>query len=272
MGASGAIITVKLIHELHRIGGQKILISYGDHDLADNFIHLVLARTPDAPDGVKGVSLFIVPKFLPGGGGAPKRRNAVCCLSLEHKLGIHGSPTAAFAFGDVEGAIGYRVGEENRGLVYMFTTMNTARLSVGLEGVGITERAYQQGLIFARERQQGQAAGHRSAGEVAIVQHTDVRRMLISMKARIDAMRPASSRAASISALCSTTCDTRFQAKACCASIMSPVKASSAARDMPTTRGSSQAPSSPGMIPSLMKLSANFAFSDAIRMSQMQAR
>jgi alkylation response protein AidB-like acyl-CoA dehydrogenase len=173
----------------YRISGQKIFITYGEHDLAPNIVHLVLARTPDAPEGVKGISLFLVPKFLPEGGDRLGSRNDVRCVSLEHKLGIHASPTAVLAFGDAEGAIGYRVGEENRGLEYMFTMMNMARLSVGLQGIGVAERAYQRALAYARERQQGRAPGDRSGGRAAIIQHPDVRRMLIDMKSRVDAMR-----------------------------------------------------------------------------------
>jgi alkylation response protein AidB-like acyl-CoA dehydrogenase len=169
----------------YRITGQKIFITYGDHDLTPNIVHLVLARLPDAPEGVKGISLFIVPKFLPGADGAPGARNDVRTVSLEHKLGIHASPTAVLAFGDAAGAVGHLVGEENRGLEYMFTMMNNARLSVGIEGIGIAERAYQGALAYARERQQGRAAGER----VAIIRHPDVRRMLADMKARIEAMR-----------------------------------------------------------------------------------
>ena len=149
----------------------------------------MLARTPDAPEGVKGISVFIVPKFLPGADGAPGPRNDVRCVSLEHKLGIHASPTAVLAFGDAGGAIGYCVGQENRGLEYMFTMMNVARLSVGLEGIGIAERAYQRALAYARDRVQGRAPGDRTGARASIIRHPDVRRMLIGMKARIDAMR-----------------------------------------------------------------------------------
>ena len=173
----------------YRISGQKIFITYGDHDLTPNIVHLVLARTPDAPPGVKGISLFIVPKYLPDADGAPGIANDVRCVSLEHKLGIHGSPTAVLAFGDADGAIGWLVGEENRGLEYMFTMMNMARLSVGLEGVAIAERAYQQALAFALDRVQGRVPGARSDQRAPIFHHLDVRRMLMSMKARIEAMR-----------------------------------------------------------------------------------
>ena len=149
----------------------------------------MLARTPDAPGGVKGISLFVVPKFLPDAHGAPGGANDVRCVSLEHKLGIHGSPTAVLAFGDSEGAVGWLVGEENRGLEYMFTMMNVARLSVGIEGLAIAERAFQQALAFARERQQGRVVGGPGGGRATIIHHPDVRRMLMGMKARIEAMR-----------------------------------------------------------------------------------
>ncbi|MFQ8431384.1 acyl-CoA dehydrogenase [Amaricoccus sp. W119] len=167
----------------YRITGQKIFITYGDHDLAENIIHLVLARLPDAPEGVKGISLFIVPKVLED--GTP---NDVACVSLEHKLGIHGSPTAVLAFGEKGGALGELVGEPNRGLEYMFAMMNHARLGVGLQGLAIAERAYQQARAYARERRQGKPVGW-TGGPVGIVEHPDVRRLLMSMKARIEAMR-----------------------------------------------------------------------------------
>ncbi len=174
------------------ITGQKIFITYGDHDLTPNIVHLVLARTPDAPAGVKGISLFVVPKFLPDASGAPGIDNDVRCVSLEHKLGIHGSPTAVLAFGDGPGAIGSLVGEENRGLEYMFTMMNVARLCMGIEGLAIAERAYQQALAFARDRVQGRVIGAPADQRATIFHHPDVRRMLMSMKARIEAMRAVS--------------------------------------------------------------------------------
>jgi 3-(methylthio)propanoyl-CoA dehydrogenase len=184
----GALKTRAVKHGDHyRITGQKIFITYGDHDLAENIIHLVLARTPDSPPGTHGISLFLVPKFLPDADGAPGRRNDVRCVSLEHKLGIHASPTAVLAFGDEEGAIGFLVGEEHRGMACMFTMMNNARLNVGLQGVAISERAYQQALEYARTRTQGVPVGR--AGAAPIVWHPDVRRMLLLMRARTEAAR-----------------------------------------------------------------------------------
>ena len=173
----------------YRIFGQKIFITFGEHDMAENIVHLVLARTPDAPEGVKGISLFVVPKFLPKPDGSPGERNDVHCVSIEHKLGIHASPTAVLAYGDHGGAIGYLVGEENRGLEYMFIMMNTARFAVGLEGVAIAERAYQKALDYARERVQGTEIGVRGGPKVAIIRHPDVRRMLMLMKSQTEATR-----------------------------------------------------------------------------------
>ena len=173
----------------YRLHGTKIFITYGEHDWTDNIIHLVLARTPDAPEGVKGISMFIVPKFLVNADGSLGARNDVKCVSIEHKLGIHGSPTAVLSFGDNEGAIGYLFGEENRGLQYMFTMMNSARLEVGIEGIGIAERAYQRALVYAQERVQGRDIAVRSGAPVAIARHPDVSRMLMSMRAQTEAMR-----------------------------------------------------------------------------------
>ena len=176
------------------LNGQKIFITYGDHDLTDNIIHLVLARTPGAPPGVKGISLFIVPKYLPDENGNWTARNDVETISLEHKLGIHGSPTAVLGYGtglyrDPAGAVGYLVGEENQGMVYMFTMMNIARLAVGLEGNGVAERAYQQAVWFAGERVQGTAIENPGGGRVKIIQHPDVKRMLMLQKCRIEGLR-----------------------------------------------------------------------------------
>ena len=173
----------------YKITGQKIFITYGEHDLTENIVHLVLARTPDAPAGVRGISLFIVPKFLPGADGKPGKRNDLRCVSLEHKLGIHASPTCVMSFGDDGGAVGYLVGEEGRGLSYMFTMMNNARLSVGIQGLAIAERAYQQAAAFARTRVQSKDDGSPQPQSVSIVHHADVRRMLMTMRAQIEAMR-----------------------------------------------------------------------------------
>jgi acyl-CoA dehydrogenase len=173
----------------YRLHGQKIFITWGDHDMTDNVIHLVLARTPDAPEGVRGISLFLVPKFLLNADGSLGQRNDVHCVSLEHKLGIHASPTCVMSFGDKDGAIGYLVGQENKGLAHMFTMMNEARQKVGIQGLAMAERAYQQAREYAKERVQGRLAGSRSAAVVAIIEHPDVRRMLLTMKSQIEAMR-----------------------------------------------------------------------------------
>lgn len=180
----------------YRIVGQKIFISWGDHDLAENIAHLVLARTVDAPAGVRGLSMFLVPKYLVNSDGSIGARNDVRCVSLERKVGQHASPNAVMAFGANEapgsnprGAIGYLVGEENRGIEYMFVMMNEARFSVGLEGIGLSERAYQSAVAFARERVQGTEAGSRSDAKVRIIRHPDVRRMLMWMKSHTEAGR-----------------------------------------------------------------------------------
>jgi alkylation response protein AidB-like acyl-CoA dehydrogenase len=176
----------------YRIDGQKIFITYGDHDLTDNVVHLVLGRIAGAPEGVKGISLFVVPKFLVNDDGSVGARNDVHCVSIEHKLGIHASPTCVLAYGQNGGALGELVGEENRGLEYMFIMMNAARFSVGVEGVGISERAFQTALAYARERIQSTEAGTRGGARVAIVHHPDVRRMLLLMKSQTEAMRALS--------------------------------------------------------------------------------
>ncbi|MBM3343624.1 MAG: acyl-CoA dehydrogenase [Betaproteobacteria bacterium] len=173
----------------YKISGTKIFITWGEHDMAQNIVHLVLARLPDAPEGVKGISLFIVPKFLVNVDGTLGARNDVKCVSIEHKLGIHASPTCVMQYGDAGGAVGYLVGEPNRGLEYMFTMMNHARLGVGLEGVAIAERAYQHALEYAKTRVQGREVGQRGGDRVTIIHHPDVRRMLLEMKAQIEAMR-----------------------------------------------------------------------------------
>ena len=171
-----------------KVFGQKIFITYGEHDMAENIIHLVLARTPTAPPGVKGISLFVVPKFLVNADGSLGARNDAYCVSIEHKLGIHASPTSVMSFGDHGGATGYLVGKENEGLKYMFIMMNSARYAVGLEGLGIAEASYQHALSYAKERVQSRAI-EGSAESVAIVQHPDIRRMLMLMKSQTEAMR-----------------------------------------------------------------------------------
>jgi len=172
-----------------RITGQKIFITFGEHDLAGNIIHLVLARVPDAPPGTKGISCFIVPKYLVNADGSLGARNDLRCVSIEHKLGIHASPTCVMSYGDGGGATGYLIGEANQGMRYMFTMMNTARLSVGLQGLSIAERSYQDALRYAQERKQGRAIGAPAGESSLIVEHPDVRRMLLTMKAYIEAMR-----------------------------------------------------------------------------------
>ncbi|WP_298624276.1 acyl-CoA dehydrogenase C-terminal domain-containing protein [uncultured Zoogloea sp.] len=173
----------------YAITGTKIFITWGEHDMAENIVHLVLARLPDAPPGVKGISLFIAPKFLVNADGSLGERNDLICASIEHKMGIHGSATAVMSFGDKGGAIGYLVGEPNRGLEYMFTMMNHARLNVGLEGVGVSERSYQHALAYARDRIQGRIVGDKSGEKKPILHHPDVRRMLMDMKSRTEAGR-----------------------------------------------------------------------------------
>jgi len=174
-----------------KIFGTKIYITYGEHDMAENIIHLVLARTPGAPEGVKGISLFIVPKFLVNADGSLGERNDVHCVSIEHKLGIKASPTAVLQYGDHGGAIGYMVGEENRGLEYMFIMMNAARFAVGMQGISVAERSYQKAVSYARDRVQSRdLAG--SSGPVAIIHHPDVKRMLMSMRSQVEASRALS--------------------------------------------------------------------------------
>ena len=173
----------------YKLFGQKIFITWGEQDYTENIIHLVLARTPNAPVGVKGISLFVVPKFMVNEDGSLGARNDAYCVSIEHKLGIHGSPTAVMAFGDNTGALGYLVGEENRGLEYMFIMMNAARFAVGMEGIALSERAYQLARDYAKERIQGTELGVRSGPKVPIIKQPDVRRMLMSMRAQTEAMR-----------------------------------------------------------------------------------
>lgn len=205
-GSDLALVATKAVKQgdgTYRLSGQKIFITYGEHDMAENIVHLVLARTPDAPKGVKGISLFVVPKFMVGDDGALGARNDVWCASLEHKLGIHGSPTAVLLYGsgkgDVgEGAVGYLIGEENRGLEYMFIMMNAARYAVGIQGIAISERALQHATAYANERLQGQAL-EGSAGPVAIANHPDVQRMLLSMRSLTEGARAVAYVAASAS-------------------------------------------------------------------------
>src|SRR6187551_3463326 len=174
----------------YKLYGQKIFITFGEHDYTDNIVHLVLARTPDAPEGVKGISLFLVPKFLINDDGSLGARNDVRAVSLEHKLGIHASPTAVLAYGDHGGATGFLIGQENRGLEYMFVMMNQARFSVGMEGVGLSERAYQRAVAYARDRVQGRAPGAETSAKAGpIIDHPDIRRMLMTMRAYTQAMR-----------------------------------------------------------------------------------
>ncbi|MDH5220822.1 MAG: acyl-CoA dehydrogenase [Betaproteobacteria bacterium] len=185
-GSDLALLKTRAVREgdHYRISGQKIFITFGEHDYTGNIVHLVLARTPDAPAGVKGISLFVVPKFLVKPDGTLGERNGATCASIEHKLGIHASPTAVMVF---DNAVGYLVGEENRGLETMFIMMNAARFAVGLEGVAIAERAFQRALAYARERVQGRDLA--GGGTVPIIRHPDVRRMLMLMKSQTEAMR-----------------------------------------------------------------------------------
>jgi len=203
----------------YRISGQKIFISYGEHDLTDNIVHLVLARLPDAPKGTRGISLFLVPKVLPDGS-----RNDVRCSNLEHKLGIHASPTCTMIYGDAGGARGWLLGEENRGLACMFTMMNSARLSVALQGVAIAERACQDAVAFAGERRQGTSSTHNGNGMVPIIEHADVRRMLATMRSLSNAARAicyATAAAIDRSHRCQESADQ--QAASECAALLTPV-------------------------------------------------
>ena len=190
-----ALITIAEPHAEHyRLRGRKIFITWGDHDLTENILHLVLARTPGSPPGVKRISLFLVPKLVPGDDGRTLVSNDITTVSLEDKLGIHASPTCVLSYGDTRGSTAYLVGEENHGLAYMFTMMNRSRLSVGVEGVALAERAYQKALAYARDRIQGCAPGHDTPGP--ILNHADVRRMLMLMRACNEAMRALAYRAA----------------------------------------------------------------------------
>lgn len=173
----------------YRIKGTKIFITYGEHDMTDNIVHFVLARSPDAPAGTKGISLFLVPKFMVNADGSLGQRNDIYASGVEHKLGMHASPTCTMTMGDHGGAIGFLIGEENQGMRCMFTMMNQARLGVGLEGVGVADRAYQQALSYAQERKQGRAVGKKGDGSDAIFVHPDVKRMLMRMRAQTAAAR-----------------------------------------------------------------------------------
>ena len=187
-GSDVGALTTRAVRQddgTYRITGQKIYITYGEHDMAEQIVHLVLARTPGAPAGTKGISCFIVPKFVLNEDGSPGARNGVSCVSIEHKLGIHGSPTCVLAYED---AVGYLIGAENAGMRIMFVMMNNARLSVGLEGLALAERAYQQALQYAQDRRQGRAIGA-STPDSPIADHADVRRMLMTQKAFIEALR-----------------------------------------------------------------------------------
>ena len=180
----------------YRLFGTKIFITYGEHDMADNIVHLVLARVTGAPEGVKGISLFVVPKFLVNADGSLGARNDVHCVSIEHKMGIKASPTAVLQYGDHGGAVGYLVGEENRGLEYMFIMMNAARYGVGMQGIGVSERAYQRAVQYARDRVQSRPVDGSVAGSAAIIHHPDVRRMLMTMRATTEACRAMATTAA----------------------------------------------------------------------------
>jgi len=196
-GSDLALVRSKAVKQddgTYRISGQKIFITYGEHDMVENIVHLVLARTPDAPEGVKGISLFVVPKFMVNADGTLGKRNDVYCASIEDKLGIKASPTAVLVYGDDKGevgagAIGYLVGEENRGLEYMFIMMNAARYDVGVQGIGVSERAYQHAVAYAKDRVQSRPVDGSKPGSAEIIHHPDVKRMLMTMRALIEGER-----------------------------------------------------------------------------------
>ncbi len=191
-GSDVGLCTTKAVPQgdgTYLISGTKIFISFGEHDMAENIIHLVLARLPEAPAGTRGISLFIVPKFMVNDDGSVGERNDVNCVSIEHKMGIHASPTCVMSYGDAGGAVGYLVGEENQGMRAMFTMMNSARIAVGIQGVALGEAAYQKALSYSQERRQGRKIGGDSKEPAFIIEHPDVRRMLLSMKSNIEAMR-----------------------------------------------------------------------------------
>lgn len=180
----------------YKVFGTKIFITFGEHDMADNIVHLVLAKIPGSPEGVKGISLFVVPKFLVNADGSQGQRNDVHCVSIEHKLGIKASPTAVLQYGDKGGAVGYLVGEENRGLEYMFIMMNAARYAVGVQGIAVAERAYQKAVAYARDRVQSRPVDGSMPGSAPIIHHPDVRRMLMTMRAYTEGCRAMASVAA----------------------------------------------------------------------------
>ncbi|MFZ2298357.1 MAG: acyl-CoA dehydrogenase family protein, partial [Aquabacterium sp.] len=196
-GSDLALVRSKAVKQddgTYRISGQKIFITYGEHDMVENIVHLVLARTPDAPEGVKGISLFVVPKFMVNADGSLGQRNDVYCASIEEKLGIKASPTAVLVYGDDKGevgpgAIGYLVGEENRGLEYMFIMMNAARYDVGVQGIAVSERAYQHAVNYAKDRVQSRPVDGSAKESVAIIHHPDVQRMLMTMRALVEGAR-----------------------------------------------------------------------------------
>jgi alkylation response protein AidB-like acyl-CoA dehydrogenase len=197
----------------YRVFGTKIFITWGEHDMAENIVHLVLARTPDAPEGVKGISLFIVPKFMIDDDGTLGERNDVHCVSIEHKLGIKASPTAVLQFGDHGGAVGYLIGEENRGLEYMFIMMNAARFAVGMQGVAVADRAYQKAVAYAKERVQSRPVDGSAKQAVAIAHHPDVRRMLATMRALTEGARALGYVAAAHSDIAHRHADERVRAE-----------------------------------------------------------
>ncbi|TSP09835.1 acyl-CoA dehydrogenase [Cupriavidus campinensis] len=197
----------------YKVSGTKIFITYGEHDMAENIVHLVLARTPDAPEGVKGISLFLVPKFLVNDDGSLGARNDVQCVSIEHKLGIKASPTAVLQFGDHGGAIGYLIGEENRGLEYMFVMMNAARFGVGVQGIAISDRAYQQAVAYAKDRVQSRPVDGTAKEPVPIIRHPDVRRMLTEMRALTEGARALALVAAGYSDIAHAAADAETRAQ-----------------------------------------------------------
>ena len=199
--------------DTYRLFGTKIFITWGEHDMAENIVHLVLARTPDAPEGVKGISLFIVPKFMIRDDGTLGERNDVHCVSIEHKLGIKASPTAVLQFGDYGGAIGYLIGEENRGLEYMFIMMNAARFAVGMQGVAVADRAYQKAAAYAKERVQSRPVDGSAKQAVPIIHHPDVRRMLATMRALTEGARALGYLAAAHSDIAHRHADERVRAE-----------------------------------------------------------